>query len=71
MPSPSTSELVVEMVGSAVTRAFCVGLTVWLAMALWPVVHVTPVHPAAILCLGPGYGAIFLALIGILTSTWA
>lgn len=70
MPPLSTSELLVAMVGGAVTRAFCVGLTVWLAMALWPGVHVTPVHPLAILWFGL-LGAVFLSLIGILTSIWA
>ena len=29
----------------SVTRAFLVGLAVWLAMLLWPGVHVMPRHP--------------------------
>jgi ABC-2 type transport system permease protein len=58
------------MIGGAVTRAFCVGATVWLAMAIWPGVHVTPTHPLAVLWFGL-LGSVFLALAGILTSIWA
>ena len=36
MPPLSNLELLVAMVGAAVTRAAMVGCTVWLAMALWP-----------------------------------
>lgn len=70
MPPLSTSELLAAMVGGAVTRAFCVGGTVFLAMALWPGVHVYPLHPVAILWFGL-LGSIFLALLGVLTSVWA
>ena len=54
----------------AVTRALCVGAAVWLAMALWPGVHVTPHAPLAILWFGL-LGSVFLAFVGILTSIWA
>jgi ABC-2 type transport system permease protein len=53
-----------------VARAFCVGATVWLAMALWPGVHVTPQHLWAVLWFGL-LGAVFLSLAGVLTSIWA
>jgi ABC-2 type transport system permease protein len=70
MPPLSTAELLVAMVGGAVTRAVCVGGAVCLAMALWPGVHLYPVHPFAILWFGL-LGSAFLALIGVLTSIWA
>jgi ABC-2 type transport system permease protein len=70
MPPLSTAELLVAMVGGAVTRAVCVGLAVSVAMALWPGVHLFPVHPFAILWFGL-LGAAFLALVGVLTSIWA
>jgi ABC-2 type transport system permease protein len=43
---------------------------VWLAMALWPGVHVTPIHPLAVLWFGL-LGAMFLSFAGVLTSIWA
>jgi ABC-2 type transport system permease protein len=70
MPPLSTTELLVAMVGGAVTRAFCVGGAVFLAMLLWPDVHVFPHHPLAILWFGL-LGSTFLALLGVLTSIWA
>ncbi|TCP36704.1 ABC transporter permease [Sphingomonas sp. BK235] len=69
-PPLSTSELLAALVGAAVTRAFCVGGAVWLAMALWPGVHVTPIHPLAVLWFGL-LGAMFLSFAGVLTSIWA
>jgi ABC-2 type transport system permease protein len=70
MPPLSTAELLAALVGGAVTRAFCVGATVWLAMALWPGVHVTPHNPIVILWFGL-MGALFLSFVGVLTSIWA
>ncbi|WP_445193777.1 ABC transporter permease [Sphingomonas sp. Tas61C01] len=70
MPPLSTAELLAALVGGAVTRAFCVGGAVWLAMALMPGVHVTPHAPFAILWFGL-LGSTFLALLGVLTSIWA
>ena len=70
MPPLSTAELLAAMVGGAVTRAFCVGATVWLAMALWPGVTVTPHHLWAILWFGL-LGSVFLSLMGVMTSIWA
>lgn len=70
MPPLSTGELLAALCGGAVTRAFCVGAAVWLAMALWPGVSVTPVHLWAILWFGL-LGSLFLALMGVITSIWA
>jgi len=70
MPPLSTAELLAALVGGAVTRAFAVGAAVWLAMALWPGVHVTPMHPLAILWFAT-FGSAFLALLGVMTSIWA
>lgn len=70
MPPLSTGELLAALVAGAVTRAFLVGCTVWLAMLLWPGVHVLPKHPLAVLWFGL-LGSVFIALIGVLTSIWA
>jgi ABC-2 type transport system permease protein len=70
MPPLSTGELMAALIGAAVTRAVLVGLAVWLAMLLWPGVHVMPRHPAAILWFGV-MGAAMLALSGLITSIWA
>jgi ABC-2 type transport system permease protein len=70
MPPLSTAELLTALVGGAVTRAFCVGFAVWLAMLVWPGVHVLPHNPLAILWFGL-LGSVFLALLGVLTSIWA
>jgi ABC-2 type transport system permease protein len=70
MPPLSVGELLTALTGGAVTRAILVGGAVWLAMALWPDVNVTPKHPWAILWFGL-LGAMMLALMGVLTSIWA
>ena len=70
MPPLSTGELLAALCAGAVTRAFCVGATVWLAMALWPGVSVAPHHVWAILWFG-FLGSLFLALLGVMTSIWA
>src|SRR5690348_1605931 len=67
MPPLSTGELIAGLVGASVTRAFCVGGAVWLAMALWPGVHVSLAHPLAALWFGL-MGALLLAFLGLLTS---
>jgi len=69
-PPLSTGELLSALVGGAMTRAFLVGFVVWVAMALYPDVHVTPTHPLAVLWFG-FLGAMFLSLLGVLTSIWA
>jgi ABC-2 type transport system permease protein len=70
MPPLSHAELLTALVGGAVTRAFCVGAAIWLAMALWPGVHVTPRMLPAILWFGL-LGSVLMALLGVLTSIWA
>lgn len=70
MPPLSTAELLTAMVGGAVTRAVLVGVAVFLAMQLWPGVHVVPHSLWAIAWFGLG-GSAFLAFAGILTSMWA
>lgn len=69
MPPLSTGEMLAALAGGSVTRAFCVGGAVWLAMALWGV-HVFPAHLWAVLWFG-FLGSLFLALMGVLTSIWA
>jgi len=70
MPPLSTAELLAALVGGAVTRAVLVGVTVWVAMVVWPGVHVTPHAFFAVLWFGL-LGSVFLALLGVLTSIWA
>jgi ABC-2 type transport system permease protein len=70
MPPLSTAELLAALTGGSVTRAFCVGGAVWLAMQFWPGVHVWPHHFWAVLWFG-FLGSLFLALLGVLTSIWA
>lgn len=70
MPPLSSAEVLAALTGAAVTRAVLVGGTIWLAMALWPGVNVTPAHPWAVIWFGL-MGSTLLALIGVLTSIWA
>lgn len=70
MPPISTAELMIALVGAAVTRAILVGLAVWVAMLFWPGVDVAPRHPLAILWFGL-MGSVMLALLGLMTSIWA
>lgn len=70
MPPLSNAEVLSALTAAAVTRAAFVGVTIWLAMALWPGVNVTPVHLWAVLWFGL-MGSTLLALIGVLTSIWA
>jgi ABC-2 type transport system permease protein len=70
MPPLSTGELIAGLVGASITRAVLVGLAVWVAMLLWPGVHVTPSHPLAIFWFGL-MGSMMLAFLGLLTSIWA
>jgi ABC-2 type transport system permease protein len=70
MPPLSEGELMAALIGAAVTRAVLVGLAVAGAMLLWPGVHLTIVHPWAVVWFGL-MGSMLLALIGLLTSLWA
>jgi ABC-2 type transport system permease protein len=70
MPPLSTGELIAGLIGAAVTRAVLVGFTVWLAMLVYPGVHVAPSDPAAIIWFGL-MGSIMLAFLGLFTSIWA
>ncbi len=70
MPPLSTGELIAGLIGAAVTRALLVGITVWLAMIVYPGVHVAPGNFAAIAWFGI-MGSIMLAFLGLLTSIWA
>jgi ABC-2 type transport system permease protein len=70
MPPLSNGELLAALAGASVTRAILVGLAVWLAMLLWPGVHVAPRHFWAIAWFGI-MGALFLAFMGVMTSIWA
>ncbi len=69
MPPLSTLELVLGIVGGAVTRAICVGLAVWGAMLLWGI-DVMPEHLWAVLYFGL-MGSAMLGFMGVLTSIWA
>jgi ABC-2 type transport system permease protein len=70
MPPLSNAELLVAMVAASVTRAFMVGAAVWLVMAFWPGVHVTPAAPLVALLFGV-LGSMLVGLIGVMTSIWA
>ena len=70
MPPLSTAELLASMIAAAMTRAVLVGLAVWVAMLLWPGVHVMPHHIWAVIWFGL-MGSALLSFLGILTSIWA
>ena len=70
MPPLSTGELMLGMIGASVTRAFLVGLAVWLAMLVWPGVHVAPQQLWAVFWFGL-MGSLMLSLLGLITSVWA
>ncbi len=70
MPPLSTGELIMGLIGASVTRAFLVGLAVWLAMLAWPGVHVFPTHIWAVLWFGL-MGSMMLSFLGLITSIWA
>jgi ABC-2 type transport system permease protein len=70
MPPLSEGELMLAMVAGAVTRAVLVGLALALAMLLWPGVSLAVAHPWAVAWFGL-MGAVFLSLLGLLTSIWA
>jgi ABC-2 type transport system permease protein len=70
MPPLSEGELMLAMIGAAVTRAVLVGLALALAMLLWPGVSLAMAHPWAVLWFGLN-GAFLLASLGMISSIWA
>jgi ABC-2 type transport system permease protein len=70
MPPLSAAELTFAFLAGAVTRAALVGLAVWLALLVWPGVHVRPHHLGAILLFGL-LGSLLMGLLGIITGMWA
>lgn len=70
MPPLSVGEVLAALVGGALTRAILVGLTIWLAMFLWPGVDVRISNPLYIIFFGL-MGSLMLAFMGVITSIWA
>ena len=70
MPPLSAGELLTSYVAGAVTRSWLVGLITFVAMLLWPGMHIAPVNVAAIVYFGT-LGSAMLALLGVLTGIWA
>ncbi len=70
MPPLAVGELIIALVGAAITRSVLVGLALWLAMLLWPGVHVMPDHLWAVAVFGV-LGASMLGFLGLITSVWA
>ena len=69
MPPLSAAELMIGIVAAAITRAILVGAALALAIVLWPGVSLPLAHPWAIAWFGL-MGALFLSLMGLLTSMW-
>ncbi|GGE03995.1 transport permease protein [Polymorphobacter glacialis] len=70
MPPLSAGELLVAFVGGALTRAWLVGIAVWLVMAIAPGVDVPIDNIFLVLYFGT-MGSIMLSLLGVLTGIWA
>nr|WP_310522223.1 ABC transporter permease [Polymorphobacter sp.] len=70
MPPLSAGELLVALVAGALTRAWLVGIAVWVVMAIAPGVDVPVRYPLLVLYFGT-MGAVMLALLGVLTGIWA
>lgn len=70
MPPIGLGELIVALVGAAVTRALLVGLALWATMLLWPGVNVWPVHIWAVVVFSV-LGSAMLGFLGLITSIWA
>ncbi|WP_310496814.1 ABC transporter permease [Sandarakinorhabdus sp.] len=70
MPPLSAGELVFAYVAGALTRAWLVGIAVWLVMAVAPGVDVPIRNPLLVLYFGT-MGSVMLALLGVLTGIWA
>ncbi len=70
MPPLSEAEIMIGIVGAAMTRAFLVGGTVAAAMWLYPGVNLHIVEPWAVIWFAL-MGAAMLSFIGLLSSIWA
>ncbi len=70
MPPLGIGELMLALIGAAISRAVLVGLALWLAMLAWPGVHVAPEHLWAVIAFGL-LGASMIGLVGLITSVWA
>ena len=70
MPPLAVGELIVALIGAAITRALLVGLALWAAMLAWPGVDVTPAHPGAVAAFAV-LGSMMLGFLGLITSIWA
>jgi len=70
MPPLSSGEVLVSWVAGGVTRAWLVGLAVYLAMLIAPGVDV-PINNLLVVFYFGTVGAVMLALLGILTGIWA
>lgn len=70
MPPLTEAELMGAMIAASMTRAVLVGLALTLMMSLWPNVSLQVAHPWAVAWFGL-MGAMFLALLGFLSSIWA
>jgi ABC-2 type transport system permease protein len=70
MPPLSAGELVAAYVAGALTRAWLVGIAVWVVMLVAPGVDVPIRNPLLVLYFGT-MGSVMLALLGVLTGVWA
>ena len=70
MPPISSGELLVSWVAGAVTRAWLVGLAVYVAMLIAPGIDV-PINNLGVVLYFGTMGAIMLALFGVFTGIWA
>jgi ABC-2 type transport system permease protein len=70
MPPLSHGELLFCYVAGAVTRAWFVGVAIWIAMLVWPGVDVSIANPPQVFLFGT-LGALMLGLLGVLTGIWA
>lgn len=70
MPPLNEAELMMGIVGAAMTRAVMVGVAVAIAMAFYPGVSLAIAHLWAVIWFGL-MGALMLSLMGLLTSIWS
>ncbi len=70
MPPLSHGELLFCYAAGAVTRAWLVGVAIWIAMMFWPGVSVSIANPLQVIFFGTA-GALMLGLLGVLTGIWA